>query len=369
MSASPARSLIERAAEAYGYDRAWFVDPAETVPLPPEPASEPEPPAPPVRLVEPAPVAPAPIAPAAESESPPRECDPMPDRDALEVPEDASVPSLSKHGPSSSEESRTALRQPQGERGSRSAFGAVASEAVDPIALAEAGYVLPGAPPGMLSEEFRIAKRALIAAAFGGRGADPVERGRLLLVCSGSSGEGKTFCALNLALSLAAERDARVLLIDGDVAKPDVLRRLGLGDAPGLMDAIGDPSIDPEALVRDTGIANLAVMGAGAAVNDATERLGSARARAVLDALVDGDPRRIVVIDSPPVLVASPATALALHAGQAVLVVRADRTTEAELRRSYALLSGCGTVHLLLNGVTYASGEPGFGSYYAAGAA
>ena len=324
MSASPARSLIERAAEVYGYDREFLID--QPVHVTAVPRAVPDP----VQLVEPEPVGTVEI-----------------DRPPVSTAK-YSVPTELEVAPA----------------GSTTAENEV--DAVDPVALADAGYVLPGSPPTTLSEEFRIAKRTLIAAAFGGRGAEPVGRGRLLLVCSGSAGEGKTFCALNLALSLAAERDTRVLLIDGDVAKPDILRRLGMRDAPGLMDAITDPETDPERLVRETGVPNLAVLGAGAAVNDATERLGSARARVVLDQLIDADPHRIVVIDSPPVLVASPATALALHVGQAVLVVRADRTTETDLRRSYALLSGCETIHLLLNGVTYASGDPRFGSYYAA---
>jgi hypothetical protein len=69
----------------------------------------------------------------------------------------------------------------------------------------------------------------------------------------------------------------------------------------------------------------------------------------VLDRLTAHAPNRIVIFDSPPALAASPASELAMHVGQAMMVVRADQTGEAELRDAVNILSGCENIRLLLN--------------------
>ncbi len=155
-----------------------------------------------------------------------------------------------------------------------------------------------------------------------------------------------------------------MVLIDADVAKPEILSTLGLESGPGLLDAIADPAIDVESCLIHTDVAHLAVLPAGGPTNDATELLASARIRTVLDRLRANDPRRILIFDSPPALAASPAAVLAMQCGQAVFVVRAERTGEADLREALALLSACPRPQLLLNGVEYGSGSRRFGSYY-----
>ncbi|MFX5817131.1 hypothetical protein ABTE26_19755, partial [Acinetobacter baumannii] len=85
----------------------------------------------------------------------------------------------------------------------------------------------------------------------------------LMLVSSARPNDGKTYCAVNLALSLAAERDLEVLLIDADFAKPDVMAQFGLGEQAGLLDALADPSIDVEACVVRTDIAHLSLLPCG----------------------------------------------------------------------------------------------------------
>ena len=224
--------------------------------------------------------------------------------------------------------------------------------------LAEGGFIVPGTPPTALAEEMRIVKRQLLA------GVGVGVEGRSVLVCSARPDEGKTFCAINLALSLAAEKDLEVVLIDADVAKPEILSTLGLESGPGLLDAIADPALDVEACLIHTDVAHLAVLPAGGPTNDATELLASARTRTVLDRLRLVDPRRILIFDSPPALAASPAAVLAMQCGQAVFVVRAERTSEADLREALELLSACPRPQLLLNGVEFGSGNRRFGSYY-----
>ncbi len=233
--------------------------------------------------------------------------------------------------------------------------------------LRASGFIVPGAPPTELSEEFRLVKRQLLLTAFGGASAQAAERGRTILVCSAQPNEGKTFCSVNLALSMASETDLEVLLIDADVAKPEILSTLGLPGGPGLMDALADPSIDPESLVIRTDVANLSVMPAGRQSNHDTELLASARTPDLIDGLAAANPRRVLLFDSAPALAASPASVLALHVGQVLMVVRADQTSESDLRDALALVDACPRISLMLNAVTFSGSNRKFGSYYGFG--
>ncbi|MFM9978547.1 MAG: hypothetical protein ACKVOP_10960 [Sphingomonadaceae bacterium] len=273
-------------------------------------------------------------------------------------------------------EIRTGLRQAQPERveGNHDLIKAPVARAplartthlapVDRTLLADAGFIIPDAAPGPLAEEFRIVKRQLLLNASGATTGKPIVNGRMILVCSAQPDDGKTFCAVNLALSLAAERDTEVLLVDADVAKPEILSTLGLAGGPGLMDALTDPTLDVEQLIIHTDIPKLSVLGAGRQTNNDTETLASARTKAVLEGLASANPARVVIFDSAPALAASPASVLALHVGQVVMVVRADRTTESELRDALAMIDGCPNVNLLLNGSSYFGSNHSFGSYY-----
>ncbi len=239
---------------------------------------------------------------------------------------------------------------------------------IDRAALRAANYIDPDGPVTGLSEEFRIVKRQLLLAARGGKGLEAIEHGERILICSANPNEGKTFCAVNLALSMATEKDNRVLLVDADFAKPSVLARLGIEGGRGLMDALANPDIDVEDLVIETDIAGLSVLPAGAQTNQDTEYLAAARSAAVLDALTRHDPSRIIIFDSPPALAASPASVLALHVGQAVMVVHADVTTDSALRDALSLLSGCEHIQLLLNRTKFSPTGRKFGNYYGYGA-
>lgn len=220
-----------------------------------------------------------------------------------------------------------------------------------------------GAVTGLL-EEFRIVKRHLLLTAAESRAGRGAAHGERILVCSAHPGEGKTFCAVNLALSIAAEKDNEVLLVDADFAKPSVLSTLGLPGGPGLMDALADPSIKVEDCILGTDIPGLFVLPAGNSTGSDTEHLAAARTAAVLDRLTAQAPNRIVIFDSPPVLAASPASELAAHVGQAVMVVRAERTGEAALRDAVSILSGCDDIKLLLNCTRFSPTGRRFGSYY-----
>lgn len=234
---------------------------------------------------------------------------------------------------------------------------------IDRRLLAENGLLVPGAPVGPLAEEFRLIKRQLVATAHTIERVAP-NKARVMLVCSAQPNDGKTYCAINLAISLAAERDTEVLLVDADFAKPDVLARLGVREGPGLLDALADPAAEVERYVVPTDIPQLSLLPAGSKMTGDTELLASRRTGQVIEALLAADPRRLLIFDSPPALAASPASVLANHAGQVMLVVRADRTSDGDLREAIAMLDGCEHIQLVLNAVSYAPGGRRFGSYY-----
>jgi Mrp family chromosome partitioning ATPase len=238
---------------------------------------------------------------------------------------------------------------------------------IDRARLRDQGLIVPeGAVSGLL-EEFRIVKRHLLlqAAELRREGAGPAAQ--RVLICSAHPGEGKTYCAVNLALAMAAEKESEVVLVDADFAKPSVLSALGLPGGPGLMDALADPSIDVADCVLGTDVPGLWVLPAGEATTSDSEYLSASRARAVLDRLGEGSANRIVIFDSPPALAASPAAELAKFVGQALLIVRADKTGQGAVEDAVKLLSACPNIQLLLNAVQFSPSGRRFGAYYGYG--
>jgi protein-tyrosine kinase len=238
---------------------------------------------------------------------------------------------------------------------------------LDRAVLEKGGMLMPGAAIGPLAEEFRMVKRQLLLTARAVAAKDTAkaaDRARMILVCSAQPSEGKTFCAINLALSMATEKDVEVLLVDADFPKPDVLPRMGLPNGPGLLDVLAGSVANVEDCIIDTDVPQLSVLPAGARSISDTELLASDRARAVIDGLAEANPRRIVIFDSPPALAASPASVLALHVGQVMLVVRADQTSESDLRAAVNTLDACEHIQLVLNSVSFQPGGRRFGSYY-----
>jgi len=179
------------------------------------------------------------------------------------------------------------------------------------------------------SEERRFAdffhrvKRPIIDRALNSTGADDL---RLILLSSALPGDGKTFMALNLAFSMARERDISVLLVDGDLPRGQIGRVLGLQGEPGLLDVLQDSRLDVESLIFDTDIPNLQVLPAGAPSEGAAEWIASARMREIVARLNSRSPRRVILFDSPPLLVSSESRVLVQIPGQVVLVTRAGHT-------------------------------------------
>lgn len=263
-------------------------------------------------------------------------------------------------------------KSPSREReGSQRTTFTAAPQAIDRARLQQQALIVPGGQVTALVEEFRIVKRQLLLAARETRLGGAPGAAQRVLVCSPLPGEGKTFCATNLALSIAGERDSEVLLVDADFAKPSILALLGLssgaGKARGLMDAIANPGIAVEDCVLATDVPGLHVLPAGNRTASDSEYLASARTAEVLERLTLGAPNRMVIFDSPPALAASPAAELAKYCGQALVICRADRTGQSALEDALSLLSGCPDIKLLLNSANFSPSGRRFGDYYGYG--
>ncbi len=214
--------------------------------------------------------------------------------------------------------------------------------------MRESGMVTAAGGRTMLVEDFRIIKRPLIKRAFAER--NPGDKpGNLIMITSSLPGEGKTYCAINLAMSIAMELDHTVLLVDADVARPSVLQVLGLPAQRGLMDLLLDDKMDLSDVMLRTNVDTLSILSAGTANPRATELLASHSMSAFVAEIANRYPDRIVIFDSPPLLLTSEAHVLASHMGQIVVVVESETTTQHAVKESLRQLEGLNNVNLIYN--------------------
>ena len=236
------------------------------------------------------------------------------------------------------------VAQPHGDASRRSTH----TVELDLMRMHESGLVTAAGGRTALVEDFRIIKRPLIKRAFGARkpGDNP---GNLIMITSSLPGEGKTFCAINLAMSIAMELDHTVLLVDADVARPSVLRTLGLPAQRGLMDILLDDSVDMADVMLRTNVNTLSILPAGTSSPRATELLASHSMKNLVNEIANRYPDRIVIFDSPPLLLTSESHVLASNMGQIVLVVESERTTQHAVKESLRQLEGLSNVNLIYN--------------------
>lgn len=215
-------------------------------------------------------------------------------------------------------------------------------------ALAAAGIVSPNAPRSQIADQYRVIKRPLIANAMG-KGATVIDNGNLIMVTSSLPGEGKSFTAINLAISIAAELDNTVMLVDADVARPSVLRVLGLSPGPGLLDLLQDDSAELSSMLLKTNIDKLTILPSGTPHERATEMLASDAMTRLLADMGKRYSDRIIVFDSPPLLLTTESRVLATHMGQIVMVVQAEKTLRTNVQEALATIEACPVKMMVLN--------------------
>ena len=226
--------------------------------------------------------------------------------------------------------------------------------------LAAAGYITPQSSRSRLVEEYRLIKRTLLNRHL--NGASP--RSNLILVTSALTGEGKTFTAVNLAMSLVIEEGKSVLLIDADFNKPGATAVLGCREKIGLINVLENPGMDLADVLIKTSIPNLTILPAGQSHERSTELLSGARMAQLAEEMACRYDDRFILIDSPPLLATTEAAALSAHVGKVLLVVRAEVTKEAAVHHALALIDENPKVGLVLNRTRLRIGSTEFGDYY-----
>ncbi len=227
--------------------------------------------------------------------------------------------------------------------------------------LASTGFVTPDMPRSRIADEFRVLKRPLLGNVSGDR-VVPIKHANLIMVTSSVPGEGKTFSAINLAMSIAMELDKTVLLVDADVARPSLPKVLGLPHGKGLLDVLKNKSMDLSEVLIRTNVEKLSILQAGTQHSQATELLASAEMARLLDEISMRYTDRIIIFDSPPLLVTTEARVLATQMGQIVFVVNAENTLQRDVQHALATIEACPVKMMMLNQVrTTAQGAYGYG--------
>lgn len=212
-------------------------------------------------------------------------------------------------------------------------------------------------------DEIRRIKWPLLNAISGHGGESPA-RNNVILVTSAVPAEGKTFTSLNLALSIVRDREMRVILVDGNVARPGLTPTLGLEGRPGLNDVLDDETMDISAVTYQTDVEGLFFVPAGKWHEHSPEFFAGSRMPQVIEALVRRVGNGVIILDSPPLLATNDAQAATRYVGQVLLVVRAEHTEQRAVLDALALVDKSTPVRAVLNRVESSLVSKYYGQYY-----
>jgi protein-tyrosine kinase len=239
---------------------------------------------------------------------------------------------------------------------------------ISPTSLAANGISLPSAGFVRTVEEFRLIKRQILTNASripSGVGGD---FNRVIMITSAKPGDGKTYTAINLALSIAFERDLKVLLVDADVYRQSMLSYLGVQAERGWLDLLSDSSLTFSDVLLHTNVPNLSVLPAGKAHPEVPELMSSRKMGQLVTEMARRYPDRFIIFDTLPCLVSSEPAILAGMAGQTIFVVAAHETSRDSIESSLRLINACPSVSLVLNKaepvLTEQFGKYGYGYAY-----
>ncbi len=189
---------------------------------------------------------------------------------------------------------------------------------------------------------------------------------RVIQITSPSQAEGKSTTIANLAVALASAGQ-RVVIVDADLRRPRIHHFFGLDNTFGLTSVlVGDVSL-ADAMQPAPGLPRIHVLASGPIPPNPSELLAANRTAELLKTLAQH--ADVVLIDCPPVLPVTDATVLAPRCDATLLVVRAGRTHQGQLRRAAEVLAhvSAPVAGIVLNGLTSESGygySYGYGSGY-----
>jgi polysaccharide biosynthesis transport protein len=209
-------------------------------------------------------------------------------------------------------------------------------------------------PKSQFAESFRSLRTSLLLSTAG-------HPPKFIVLTSATPSEGKTTAASNLA-AILAQRDTRVLLIDGDLRRPNIHHRFGLNGKIGLTTVLTGATKLEETVQGVPEIPNLDILPSGPVPPFPTEMLSSGAMDAILRRC--GELYDYVVIDSPPILSVTDGVILARQADAVVLVVRHGKSSKHVVRRARDILlrAGAGITGIVLNAVDLNS--PEYYGYY-----
>lgn len=229
--------------------------------------------------------------------------------------------------------------------------------------LSDQGFLTPDIKASKQLDEYRQIKRPLLMNAFG-KCAAREENANLVMITSAVSGEGKTYTTLNLALSMAMERDKTVLMVDCDDVRSSLTNALGLGELAGLMDLLSGEINDVEDIIANTDIPKLSVIPSGKMNAYSTELFASERMEALLNELAKRYTDRIILFDSPPLLETSQTKILADQVGQILVVVEEGITEQKTVVDAISQLDPNKIIGTILNKRRYSGSGEYYGGYY-----
>ena len=249
--------------------------------------------------------------------------------------------------------------------GTQNSLQVPSSIEIDLARMEEKGFVSTSNKRRLINEEYRAIKRKIIDNAFGPL-SKSLNNSNIIMVTSSRPGEGKTFTAVNLALSIALEQDKTVLLVDADVLRPNVMRTLELQNQQGLMEYLLGEKTDIAEVMCQTNVPNLRIIPAGKSHHLSTELLASERMYDAVQEFANRYPDRLVIVDTPPLLGINETAILANLAGQAIVVVEEAATKIADIQEAVSHLNPEMAIGFVVNkGQKVNRKGTGYGYYYA----
>lgn len=215
--------------------------------------------------------------------------------------------------------------------------------------LHQRGMLTPAVPRSLIAEEYRSIKRPILKN-IDGKTASELRFANLVMVTSALEGDGKTFSSINLAISIAMEMDRTVLFVDADVAKATAGSLLGVPrNSPGLIDVLEGNGTQIGDVICRTNMDKLSILPAGRSHEKSNELLASEGMSRLMGELSQRYSDRVIVFDSPPLLLTTEAGVLASFVGQIVFVVSADRTPQQTVVEAIEHISEDKMVGMVLN--------------------
>ena len=229
------------------------------------------------------------------------------------------------------------------------------------------GFVSTNTDRQLINEEYRAIKRKVLDNAFGAL-SKSLTNSNIIMVTSSRPSEGKTFTAVNLALSIALEQDKTVLLVDADVLKPNIMRTLELPNQDGLMEYLLGEKQDISEIMCRTNVPKLTIIPAGKSHHLSTELLASEKMYEAVEEFANRYPDRVVIVDTPPLLGINETAILANLAGQAIIVAEENKTKLADIQKAVSNLNTEMAIGFVVNKAQSINHDgAGYGYYYGGG--